>query len=420
MTNPIPTALGGAIPNKLPRWKISPAGKYFINSVAVSADGGRVVGGTFYHKYEKQESRRGPALPPPVGPTASPEDGTFGVYCYDGTGRLEWKDEFAGWQGVYWVAISADGSRAAAGGFMSESAPQGFVRAYDAGNHGASLLAHRTVERVNQVALSNDGKWLVVAAEVLWLYRDNSPGGYAQVAAFSPGSGIVSVGISADGRTIVCASFAAKEAGPNCGGHIVVLGNDGGTLTELARWKVPGDTKADFCHMIDLAPNGKTFAAGGSDGRFYFFDVAKFVATKVPTLTYSTGVRGAVYGVAGAPDGSFFAGVVNDGEAGQVIPVPIVNGAAAQAHPLVLKRNPNCAAINVTDGVIRLAVADGHPDGTPGHYYFFSCPAGGGELLPRLSWIFQTGNMSWPIAIAAQGGAVVGGSDDSHIYYFTP
>ena len=411
-----PPALLPQIPDKVPRWKISPAGgKYFVNSVAVSADGGRVVGGTFYHTYGPGESRRAPAAPPLASPVSelSPDDGTFGVYCYAATGQLQWKDEFAGWQGVYWVAISADGSRAAAGGFMSSSSPRGFVRAYDAGNQGAPLLSQRTLERVNQVALSRDGRWLVAAAEVLLLFRDESPGagGYAQVAAFSPGSAIVSVGISADGRTIACASY---------GGLIAVLANDAGMLTVRAQWKVPGDTKADFCHMIDLAPDGKTFAAGGSDGRFYFFDVAKFIATGGPTIVYPTGVKGAVYGVAGAQDGSLFAGVVNEGEAGQVFPVPVVNGAAAQAHPLALKRNPNCAALNVTDGVIRLAVADGHPDGTPGHYYFFSGPAGAAQPLPRLRWIFQTGNMSWPIVIAADGSAVVGGSDDSNIYYFTP
>jgi hypothetical protein len=37
-----------------------------------------------------------------------------------------------------------------------------------------------------------------------------------------------------------------------------------------------------------------------------------------------------------------------------------------------------------------------------------------------IRWIFQTGNMSWPIVISAQGNAVVGGSDDTYIYYFTP
>ena len=45
---------------------------------------------------------------------------------------------------------------------------------------------------------------------------------------------------------------------------------------------------------------------------------------------------------------------------------------------------------------------------------------------PENTWVRQhprtypTGNMSWPIVIAAKGSAVVGGSDDSNLYYFTP
>ncbi len=403
--------------DKKPVWKISPAsGKYYVNSVAVSADGGRVVGGTFYHYYPPRESRRAPAAVTPPPPSAnsepSPDDGTFGTYCYDARGQLRWKDEFQGWQGVYWVALSADGSRAAAGGFMAQSATPGFVRAYDA-DGGRLMLSQSTKKRVNQVALSGDGTWLVSAAETLLLFRSGLPS-YVQKAEFtSPGAeSIVSASLSRDGSTVVYSDFA---------GWIGVLANHNGTLTPLAQWKVPVLSKeGNFCHMIDLAPDGKTFAAGGSGGQFYFFEIAKFIATQQPTHTCNTGVAGAVYGVAGAPDGSLFAGMVNSGETGQAYPVAIVNGAAAPVPPLALKRNPNSAALNVTDGNIRLAIADGHPDGTPGHYYLFSGPAGAGPPLLRLRWIFETGNMSWPIAIAANGGAVVGGSDDSHLYYFTP
>src|SRR3954466_2768464 len=88
-SNPVPQ-----LANKAPAWKISPAGgKYFVNSVAVSADGGLVVGGTFYHVYGATESRRKPAKPtvaPTKGKGASPDDGKFGTYCYDRTGALKW------------------------------------------------------------------------------------------------------------------------------------------------------------------------------------------------------------------------------------------------------------------------------------------------------------------------------------------
>ncbi len=407
MTTPPPLE----IPNKQPAWKASPAdGKYFINSVAVSADATRVVAGTFHHVYGADESRRGPAVHPAPGGGASPDDGNYGVYCYDGTGRPLWKDEFTGWQGVYWVALSADGSRAAGGGFSSQTAPQGFVRAYDAGAQGRLLLSHATQKRVNQVAFSADGTWLVSAAETLLLFRyDAGAGTYRLSAEFSTGAddGVVSAALSADGSVIAYAGYD---------GQIGVLANSGGQLVPRARWQVPGGTKADFCHMIDLAPSGRAFAAGGAAGKFYYFDVASFIASGQPTCDYSTGVPGPVYGVAIAETGGRFAGVVNQGDAGEVCLLGLAGAMPVLQARLALKRNPNCAALNAACGL--LAVADGHPDGTPGHYYAFDCGTPG---VVRLRWIYETSqNMSWPIVIAAGGGAVVGGSDDSHVYYFAP
>ena len=393
-------------PSKVPRWKISPAlGLYYINSVAVSADGGRVIGGTFYHQYGADEARRGPAASP--GKATSPENGRFGVYAYDAAGAPLWQDEFAGWQGVYWVGISADGSRAAAGGFMSATAPQGFLRAYDAAT-GRLMLEEATAQRVNQVALSSDGTWLVSCAETLRLYRQNGTGAaarYVLADQFMPNHtmGIVSVGISNDGSTVVAADFA---------GQVRVFGNNGGALVVHATWKVPGGAPSDFCHMVDLTADGKTFAAGGASGHFYCFDVERFIATGQPTASFATGVKGAVYGVAMEGNGSRFAGVVNDGAAGTAYIVSLVNGPPRPAQRFALAHNPNSIVLNAAAGLA--AVADGHPDGTPGSFTLFDLAA----RAPR--WTCVTGNMSWPIAIAANGSAVVGGSDDSHIYYFTP
>lgn len=412
MMNPSPTpGPVTQIADKTPTWKISPAnGKYYINSVAVSADGGRVVGGTFYHHYGAGESRRGPALPPmpSEGNAASPDDGTFGVYCYDRTGQFQWKDEFAGWQGVYWVALSANGARAAAGGFMSQSLPQGFVRAYDADNQGRRLLSYATEQRVNQVALSADGASLIVAAGTLMLFRYVATrGAHEMFGEFRSVSGhaFASAAISADGNTIVYADY---------GGEVGVMTNlnSSGYFTPMARWQVPGGGKADFCHMLDLAPDGKCFAAGGAKGLFYFFDVESFFATQTPLHSYDTTVSGAVYGVAVAGDGSAFAGIVNNGDAGAACHVPLVNGANGPAKPFPTQHNPNSVVLNAAHGM--MAVADGHPDGTPGCFYLFDTTTG------ALRWKCPAGNMSWPVAIAANGSAVAGGSDDSSIYYLTP
>jgi len=394
-----------AVASRAPTWKISPAnGKYYINSVAVSADGSRVLGGTFYHHYGKTELRRAPGTSASTAPaTPSPEDGTFGVYCYNATGQAQWQDEFAGWQGVYWVALSANGARAAAGGFISATAPQGFLRAYDA-TSGKLLLSRATRQRVNQVALSADGAWLVSAAETLLLFRcDAETGQYVLTDEFVPegNDGVVSVALSANGSTVLYSGYS---------GHIGVFANIGGKLGLRARWKVPGGQPTDFCHMLELTPDGKTFVAGGANGTFFYSDVAAFVSGGAPASSVSTNVRGAVYGVAISGDGSLFAGVFNRGSAGEAWVNSRPGAGAGFTRHFALEHNPNSAALNAAHRLF--AVADGHPDGTPGCFSLFDTATG------ALRWQCPTGNMSWPIVIAANGGAVVGGSDDSFLYYF--
>lgn len=391
-------------------WKVSPGGSdRLINSVAVSADGSRVVGGTFFHSYSATESRRGPAQPAAVVPPS--ESGTFGVYCYNAAGAQQWKDEFQGWQGVYWVALSANGARAAAGGLMSQQAPEGFLRAYDA-NNGRRLLDARTKKRVNQVALSADGASLIAAADTLMLFRFVAARGvYEKFGEFRSASGasFVSAVISADGNTVVYSDF---------GGEVGVMTNlnSSGYFTPMARWRVPGGQPSDFAHMLDLAPDGKRFAAGGAKGRFYFFDVEKFFSSSRPACEYDTGVPGAVFGVAVAGNGSLFAGVVNSDRVGKGFLVPVVNDAAGPAKTFATRHDPNCVVLNATHGL--MAVADGYagkqPDENKGRFYLFD------TATAAERWSCPAGKMSWPIAISANGNAIVGGSDDSNIYYFIP
>lgn len=414
MTSPTPhspTQPSFGLINKVALWKASPAnGNYYINSVAVSAAGDRVIGGTFYKIYKPSESRRSPH----VGDPTPSESGVFGAYCYDGTGRPLWSDEFKGWQGVYWVAMSSDGSRAAAGGLMQDAAPMGFVRAYDA-QTGLRLLHHPTKDRVNQVSLSGNGAWLISAAESLLLFRGpTQPGtGFTLAAEFkSPdGAGFVSASLSADGRTIAYADY---------GGGIGVLTNDNGSLQSAARWSLPGQGVGDFCHMISLAPDGSCFAAGGYEGKFYFFNTAQFIATQQPTLAHQTSAKGPVYGVAVAPDGSRFAGVVNSGDIGQAHLLRVAPTGAQVEQTDSLLANPNCASLILRGNELLYAIAVGHSETKSGYYYFFRGPADEPGLIARLQWVFPTGKMSWPIVISAQGNAIVGGSDDSHLYYFTP
>jgi hypothetical protein len=94
--------------------------------------------------------------------------------------------------------------------------------------------------------------------------------------------GIVGVGISNDGSTVVAADFAGaasrvrqqrrRARGPR---HLESAG-----------------APSDFCHMVDTA-DGKTFAAGGASGHFYCFDVKRLI-DRPAHRQLATGVEGAV------------------------------------------------------------------------------------------------------------------------------
>lgn len=387
------------MPAKTPKWKAAPGiPTDFINSVATSADGKRIVCGTFYHFYGKAmrgayEKRK----------SDETETGIFGTYCYNQSGKLLWKDEFDGWQGTYWVDLTPDSNYAASGGWYSNNPYSGFVRAYD-GPTGKILLDFRTRNRVNQVALSADGKWLVSGAETLLLFKRGTGKKYKKAAVFDPSEAkdtIETVGISADGRRIICGDY---------NGNLYVFENKAGNLKQLAKWKLP----SSYSHCIRITPDGKTFAAGGPSGYVYYFDLAELIKTGQPTASYQNPAKSAVYGVAVSDDGSALIGLSNVGkDGGQVCFIERTGSQIKLRWKKNLLRNPNCASLNLRKGL--LAVADGHPNDTPGHFSLFDTAKG------KLHWRYTTKtNMSWPITISKNGKAIIAGSDDSYCYYFTP
>jgi outer membrane protein assembly factor BamB len=154
--------------------------------------------------------------------------------------------------------------------------------------------------------------------------------------------------------------------------------------------------------------------AGAPSGYVNFFDIAQLIKTGNPTASYQCSSKSAVYGVALADDASAFVGVSNVGADGGLVCFVKRSGAQATlAWQANLPRNPNCASLNFAQGL--LAVADGHPNKTPGHFSLFETATG------TLRWQYTTTtDMSWPVMISQNGKAIAAGSDDSHLYYFTP
>ncbi len=388
---------------KQPVWNLSPgASTYYINSVAISGDGSKVVGGTFYHSYGT--STRYDTVGTKPAPAKAGTTDSFGIYCYNQSGTALWSQQISHYEGVYWVDISTDGAYAAAGGWMTGSPNYaGFVRAYDA-NTGSQLLDYATGGRVNQVGLTSNGTWLISASNTLVLFKRVN-GVFGKTAEYTPvgtNPTVVTAAISADGNTIVAADYS---------GNILLFKNEGGLLVLFKQWKMPSGSS----HCVRVTPDGKAFAAGGSQGYFYFFDTEQFIATGQPTISSQISSKSAVYGVAIADDASAFVGISNlnsTAVGGLVYFVPTANNpTGTPSWTYQTARNPNCASLNLAAGL--LAVADGHPDNSPGNFYLLNSSTG------SVIWQYGTTNMSWPIMISANGNAVVAGSDDSNIYYFT-
>lgn len=377
---------------KQPTWQVVPGQPtYYINSTAISGDGSKVVGGTFFHSYGASSG------------TTDSQTGTFGTYCYDKAGNRLWKNEFTGWQGVYWVDISTNGAVAASGGWFSQTPSYaGFVRAFNATN-GNVLLDARTSERVNQVVLSADGTWLLSAADSLCLFQlvngmFQRSDAFVAPAVTTGSNYFISAGLSAQGDTVVASDYA---------GHIMLLSVADGKFSLVKQWSLP----SAYSHMVRLTPDGSAFVCGGPSGTFYFFDAAQFASSGQPTTMYSTGQGGSVYSVAIADDASAFVGVANyQSTLGMVYYVTRSGSQCSLKWSYQTAHNPNCAWLNQS----LLAIADGHPDGSPGAFYLLNTADG------SLRWQYPTGNMSWPIMISRDGSGIVAGSDDANIYYFTP
>ena len=121
------------VEQRKPLWERRLTRVFWVNSVAISKDGSRVVAGTYIHDYD---NKNGGTFLPNI-------HSRFGLYIFDDvpkaetTDRVDPKcsDEFFGWDGVYGVAISADGKIVAASGWIDrndDDTTVGLLRAYDA------------------------------------------------------------------------------------------------------------------------------------------------------------------------------------------------------------------------------------------------------------------------------------------------
>jgi WD40 repeat protein len=370
-----------------PTWTKMPIStpQEYVNSVAISGDGQTIVAGTFYFPYAAgaKHSQADVQLIP------------VGTFAWNAKGKSLWQDKFQATEGVYWVSLSRDGQWAAAAGLAA--AANGFVYAYNAAS-GTRVCTFNTKTRVNMVAFSNDGSFLVAGSDEIYLFaRTGTTWGAPAKIPVASGDSVVAVAISGDGQWIVAGTFK---------GSVILVKNNSGTLGVPVTWQLVNGS----IHWVAMSADGSTFAIAGSDAAVHCFQTSSFGAKPQPAwsapLTGCTGCRS----VALCDNGSLLSAAGNSKTAGKVIAFANNGTSGKLLWSQATKRNPNSTSIDSAGSY--LTAADGYPDQTPGDFYLFKSD---GTLVGS----FTTSNMSWPMQISADASAIAAGSDDSNVYYFS-
>jgi len=401
--------------NKAAKWKKPklPAARD-VNSVAISRDGSKVVGATFFFNTG-----------------AAPLPKQIGFYAWDDSGTPLWMDEFQatappkdsdgkGKQGgIYSVAMSRDGAWAAGGGMFAPG--QGLISAYNVatGNKG---LTHHPPSMVIQVAINQNGKYLVAAADRVYVFARSGATWAQPVTTPAYANGVHRVAISATGDWI------AAGAG---GGRIVLIRNrigSGGGLDIVGEWQAPavaGDPTRNWILWVAMAAGGSAFAVACANGNVYYFDInALNPASFKPTWQEALPVCRACRSVAISDDGSLIAAAGSECDSndkltgrGKVfllskdVQDPVGQSRIVWTSATLTIDSPNLVSMDKAGDFV--AVTDGTTDQRRGGYYLFSGADG------TLHWTHPTKELNWPIALAADAGAAAAGSNDGRVGYFS-
>lgn len=369
-----------------PKWKRSPISSpvEYVNSVAISDDGSTVVAGTYFFPYA-------------AGAKHSPADAkliTVGTFAWNAKGKALWRDKFQATEGVYWVALSSDGQWAAGCGRTAPA--EGFVYIYKVAT-GERVFTFNTKVRVNMVAFSSDGSYLVAGADDLYLFsRSGSTWSLAQTLPCPLGDSVVAVSISRNGQWIVGGTYR---------GVVKLVQNAGGALGPPSTWQLGSGA----VRWVALSGDGSAFAVAGSDSKAHYFKTSGVGPGIAPAWSANLPGCHDCRGVAVNADGSRVSAVGNNKKVGKVFLFSDDGTSGKKLWVHATKHNPNSTSMDAVGSYV--SVADGHPDGYPGDFYLFR---GDGTSVGR----FQTGNMSWPMQVSTNAAAAAAGSDDSYIYYF--
>ena len=421
---------------KAPTWERRISDIFWVNSVAISNDASRVVGATFLHNYRHKTGKGFPNV-----------QGRFGVVCFDENAPRDpkepdkplWIDEYDGWDGVFGVAISGDGTTAAAGGWYDKTGNGvwGIIRAYNAAN-GKTLLDETNIkQRVSWVSLSENGRVMAAVADDVYLFFREAGEAFNPIpvrlgVAGAANRYVTNVAIHPDGTWLAACDKL---------GHVYVVTLDLATASvgRLFRWTAPDKREIPFLTVAIAASANKFIVAGGNS--VFLFDFGAIGRGAAPAdyaIEYDTSknkdhgnvpidkvdparILENVRWAAVSSDASLVTAVANrsvpvEGStterlAGVLVALRPHSGALNFFWDRAIDSYPNCTSTDARGRYV--AACDGFPTGKPAKFYLFDAE---GQQL----WYAVTHNMNWPIAISADASAIAAGSDDGAVYRFVP
>lgn len=422
-----------------PNWTVTPTSGLQINSTAFSDSGQHILTGTSA-EYDTSSD--------------------FAVYYYTTDGSsptLVWKDPLGDsvQQGVFWVAVSGDGNHGAAGGEYGSG--RGFLRTYKLSEGVSSKQEFDYTSRINEVEISEDGSAIVAVESSNLQFFVKASDQYEQVATENiSGAYLRSCAITPDGRYLAVAGEvysdeAYSEEGRSVGtrgkefesssstGILYLYENNNGALKYLGHYEADNGIL-----RVVLTRDGKYFAASTKAGEMLLFanpittQDKLFPLWKYQNDDYTLGLSYALAICHTSAGELFVASGGNYQGSSQSQEDTTAYGYAYVVKNTInsLKQNvpqrqwiykltycPN-PGMNMDDNATYLTATDGQPifggsdDGdvpseTPGNFYLFNAQEG------SLIWQYTTQLMNWPMVINPAGTAVLGGSDDGSLYYWS-
>jgi WD40 repeat protein len=388
---------------------------YMVNAAAVSDDGSRVVGGTYYQHYENT--------------TRVKVSGRFGIYCFDtaGGGTPLFAHEYDGDKGIYAVAISGDGTVAAGGGLLTKGSANpfkpkhGLLRAFDVATQQPLLDSSSFTDRVNSVALSRNGTVLVAVAEsTLYIFHRSLTTPFATPPQ--------SVDLAGYCETVAIHPDGTWAAAADQTGTVSVIPITDGVPGTPATWvaaepenpTLPGSLKMPVkFHSVAIARATDAFTVGGGDVVYLLTRASMAAGTPGPVARFSSfdsEGHHSVRWVAIADDASFITAVVNDSDPagnpkGRLVKLRPAGDILTMSWKRVLDHPPNSTSIDSSGTLITAAV--GFPNHVQGAFYLFN-------QLGNKRGMHTTVDMNWPMQVSSNGKGIVAGSDDNSLLFFTP